>query len=152
MNRLLISSISAAWGVLLLTGCGGGDGPEIYPIRGEVTYNGKPVGQGIVTYTPATPGVGRAANGPLKADGTFVMTTFKRDDGVVRGTYNIIIHSYEEDSGAPQTREDIEAQGSRVPKMKSLVPEKYAAPETSGLTDEVDANHPGLKKIELIDG
>jgi hypothetical protein len=151
-NCFRTAIVGAALGILILAGCGGGDGLEMYPVRGEVTYNGKPVSQGIVTYTPTTPGVGRTANGPLQPDGTFVMTTLKRDDGVMRGAYNIVIHSYAEDPGAPQSREEIEAQGTRVKKMKSIVPEKYTSPETSGLTDAVDANHSGAKKIELTDG
>jgi hypothetical protein len=141
-------SIASTAAVLLLSGCGG-NGIDMVPIRGEVTYNGKPLARGIVTYMPTNPGIGRTANGPLRPDGTFVMTTQKRDDGVIPGDYNIVVYAYEE--GAPKTREEIEAGGSSAPKLKSVIPDKYASPETSGLTDKVDENHTGVKRIELSD-
>jgi hypothetical protein len=120
------------------------------PIRGEVTYNGKPLTRGTVTYIPATSGVGRAANGPIQPDGTFSMTTQTRDDGVMPGEYQIVVYSYEQ--GAPKTRDEIEAGGgANAPRLRSMIPEKYTSPETSGLSDDVDENHPGTKKIELSD-
>jgi len=143
-------SLLVAVGMLLAPGCGG-DGPEMFPVRGVVTYKGEPLSRGIVTYLPEGSGAGRPANGPIQADGTFVMTTQSRDDGVMRGAYHIIIHSYVEDPNRPQTREEIEAQGSRTPKMRSVVPEKYAGPETSPLKDTVDEKHSGFMKIELAD-
>ncbi len=133
----------------LLIGCGGGS--EMVPIRGEVTFKGQPLARGIVNYLPAEPNKGRTASGPLQADGTFVMTTMKAGDGVMPGVYDIIIHSYEENPDAPKTREEIEAAGSsgQTPLIKSIIPDKYASAETSGLNDTVDDNHSGFKKIEL---
>ncbi len=146
VRRLFAAALSLA----SVTGCQLKSGQEMYPVRGEVTYKGQPLTRGIVTYMPAQQGAGRTANGPLQPDGTFTMTTQTRDDGVMRGDYRIVIHSYEEDS-QPKSREEIEAQGSSAPKMKSVVPQKYVMPETSGLTDNVDEKHSGFKKIELTD-
>lgn len=133
----------------LSTGCGGGN--DMVPIRGEVTFKGQPLTRGIVNYVPAEQGKGRTASGPLQPDGTFVMTTQKAGDGVAPGVYDIFIHSYEENPDAPKTREEIEAAGSagKTPLIRSIIPDKYAAPETSGLADTVDDNHSGFKKIEL---
>jgi hypothetical protein len=140
-----------ALGLLAATGCGGGDGLEMFPVRGEVTYKGKPLVRGIVNYLPSSPGA-RPASGSIQPDGTFVLTTQARDDGAVRGTYDIVVHSYEDNPDAPKTREEIEAQGSRSAALvKSIIPDRYTAPETSGLTDTVDENHSGFKKIELTD-
>jgi hypothetical protein len=139
-----------AVGMLFAPGCGD-DGPKMFPVRGSVTYKGEPLSRGIVTYLPATPEAGRPANGPIQPDGTFSMTTQTRDDGVMRGTYSIIVHSYVEDPNRPQTREEIEAQGSRAPQMRSIVPNKYAAPETTPLKDTIDEKHSGFMKIELAD-
>lgn len=151
MHRVRTLSAILALAVLTATGCGGGNGLEMYPVRGEVTYKGKPLERGIVDYLPTAPDAGRPASGSIQPDGTFVLTTHARDDGAVKGTYSIVIHSYEERADAPKTREEIEAQGSRVPQWKSVIPEKYTTPETSGLTDTVDENHSGFKKIELSD-
>jgi hypothetical protein len=149
VERYARISIAAAAVLICLAGCGG-NGIELVPIRGEVTYNGKPLARGIVTYMPSTPGAGRTANGPIQPDGTFVMTTQTRGDGVVLGDYNIVVYSYEE--GGPKTREEIEAGGgANAPKLRSTIPEKYTSPEASELTDKVDGNHSGFKKIELKD-
>jgi hypothetical protein len=147
-NCARFASAAAAL-LLLLAGCGGGNQLELIPVRGTVTYNGKPLSRGVVNYVPTKAGAGRSANGPIQADGTFVMTTQKRDDGVARGTYNIVIYSDEE---APiRTREEIESQRGPTAKPKLLIPEKYVSLETSGLSDVVDDNHSGFKKIELND-
>jgi hypothetical protein len=143
-------SLVVAVGMLVAPGCGS-DGLEMFPVRGEVSYQGKPLTRGIVTYVPTTAGAGRTANGPIQPDGTFEMTTQKRGDGVTPGTYNIVIYSDEEDPNQPRTREEIESQGAAAVAPKLLVPEKYLSSETSGLSDTVDNNHSGFKKIELQD-
>ncbi len=143
-NCARFASAAAAL-LVLLAGCGGGNPLELIPVRGTVTYNGKPLGRGIVNYVPKQAGAGRSANGPILEDGTFVMTTQKRDDGVAPGTYNIVVYSDEE---APiRTREEIESQRGPAAKPKLLIPEKYMSTETSGLSDVVDDKHSGFKTI-----
>lgn len=137
-------------GAALLAGCGSNSKFDTIPIKGTVTYKGKPLTKGIVTYLPAKSGVGRTANGPLDANGAFIMTTHAKHDGVAPGDYNIVVFCYDESSEAPQTREEREAKGQAF-KQKSLIPEKYTNPATSGLTDTVDDNHSGVKQIELTD-
>ena len=148
-RRIVMIALAAS---ASLAGCGSSSELELTPVRGEVTYNGKPLTSGIVGYLPTRRGEGRAANGPIEADGTFVLTTLKRHDGVMKGAYQIVIYAYDSAS-EPKTREEIEAQSKsgRAGRPRSLVPEKYADPETSGLTDVVDAGHSGFKKIELTD-
>jgi hypothetical protein len=144
-------SLCVAVVTLASTGCGSADGPEMYPVHGSVTYKGAPLTRGIVTYIPNDLKAGRPANGPIQADGTFSMTTQTRDDGVMRGDYKITIDSYVEEPDRPQTREEIEAQGSRAPKMRSVVPEKYTSQDLTPLKDTVDEKHSGFMKIELAD-
>ncbi len=132
-------------------GCGSGNKLGTIPIEGTVTYQGKPLTKGIVSYLPAQSGVGRTASGPLDAEGKFILTTQVKHDGVVKGEYKIVVHSYDENPDEPQTREEREARGNQPVKPKSLIPEKYTNPATSGLTDTVDDNHSGVKQIELTD-
>ena len=146
------AAIALAMGMLTLAGCGSGNGLDTVPIKGEVTYNGKPLTEGTVAYLPVKPGTGRSANGPIGPDGTFSMTTQQRDDGVVKGEYNIVIYAYAPHPGEPQTREEHEAMAKAGGiKRGYVIPEKYVMPETSGLADTVDENHSGFKKIELKD-
>lgn len=136
---------------VLAAGCGSG-GPTTIPIRGEVTYNGQPlkdVPQGLVHYLP-TSGDGRQASGRIQPDGSFELTTFQKADGVVPGEYNITVSAY---TTQPElTREQVEAaHGVGIAKARLLVPEKYTDPASSGLSDTVDDNHSGFKRIELTD-
>jgi hypothetical protein len=138
--------------VLLITAGCGSDGPTTIPIRGEVFYNGSPltnVPQGMVRYMPKTD-AGRQATGRIQPDGSFVLTTFKQADGVVPGEYDITISAY---TTQPElTREQVEARGGLgITKPRLITPEKYTEPSTSGISDTVNADHSGYKRIELSD-
>lgn len=143
----IAASLSAV--ALGLLGCSGGDA-DMTPIRGEVIYNGEPLKEGTVIYTPQMPRNGQQASGGIQEDGTFEMTTRQRGDGVKHGAYNISIYAMEPHPGEPQSREEVEAAGGKI-ERGFLIPEKYADPRTSGLTDTVDGDHAGFKKIELSD-
>lgn len=144
--------IAAALGLLVLPGCGNKNPYDLYPVSGEVTYNGKPLVEGSVVYLPAEPG-GRQATGPIQPDGKFQLTTHQKNDGAVKGKYNIVVYAYEAHPGEPTSREEQEAMAQRGGiKRGFLIPDRYVDPDTSGLTDTVDENHGGFKKIELTDG
>jgi hypothetical protein len=86
---LALISLGACWG------CGSSEGarPTLLPVKGKVTYKGKPLTQGIVKFEPE--GYGRRASGKLQADGTFVLGTFKDDDGAVVGSHQVFITDVE---------------------------------------------------------
>ena len=73
------------------------------------------------------------------------MTTSKKGDGVVPGVYDITVSAY---SGTSLSREQVEA-GDRASGPKLLIPSKYLEPGSSGLSDTVDSDHSGFKRIEL---
>ncbi len=144
-----------AWliiGAAACAGCGSGSSPDLIPIRGEVVYRGKPLGDGQVIYLPAEPGAGRQASGQIQADGSFQLTTREPNDGVFKGNYKIAIYAYEPHPGEPQSREEYEelAQKGGI-KRGYLIPARYADSATSELTDKVDEQHSGFKRIELSD-
>jgi hypothetical protein len=152
MKHRVVAVIALGTGFLALAGCGSSGGLDTVPIKGEVTYNDKPLTEGTVAYLPIKPGTGRSANGPIGPDGKFSMTTQQRDDGVVKGEYQLVVYAYAPHPGEPQTREEHEAMAKAGGiKRGYIIPEKYVTPETSGLTDTVDDNHSGFKKIELKD-
>jgi hypothetical protein len=137
---------------LAVAGCGS-DGPTVVPIRGEVLYQDAPlkdVPQGLVRYLPKENSQGRQASGRIQPDGSFVLTTFKGGDGVVPGEYDIVVSAY---TTRPElTREQVEAtRGVGLEKPRLLIPEKYTEPGTSGLTDTVNSDHSGFKRIELTE-
>ena len=89
----------------------------------------------------------REATGRIQPDGSFVMTTFQKDDGVVAGEYDITVSAY---SGQLLSRQETEA-GVHTAGPKLLVPDRYLKPGSSGLSDSVASGHSGFKKIELTD-
>ncbi len=142
---------TASVALLALAGCGQGSGLRMYPIRGEVSYNGKPVTTGSVIYIPSG-SAGKQAAGKIQPDGTFQLTTRQGNDGAVEGAYQIVVYSLKGQEQGPASRDETETGKARRPaKPAYMIPEKYARPETSGLTDNVDSKHPGFKKIELKD-
>jgi hypothetical protein len=150
MSTRCIFLASLSFALAALAGCGS-DGPTVIPIRGEVLYKGAPlkdVPQGLVHYLPKT-SEGRQASGRIQPDGSFVLTTFKKADGVVPGEYDIVVSAY---TTQPElTRAQVEAARGVVPKPGLMIPEKYTKPATSGLSDAVDSNHSGFKRIELTE-
>jgi hypothetical protein len=120
-------------------------------VRGTVLYKDAPltnVTQGIVRYSPKDGGsAAREATGRIQPDGSFVMTTFQKADGVVVGEYDITVSAY---SGQELSRQETES-GVHPAGPKLLIPERYLKSSTSGLSDTVEAGHSGVKQIELTD-
>ena len=73
------------------SGCGtsASDKGFLIPVKGKVTYKGKPLAQGTVTFESEDSG--KRATGKLQADGTFVLGTYTEGDGVVAGEHSVII-------------------------------------------------------------
>ena len=100
--------------------------PDLIPVKGKVTYKGKPLTKGTITFEPD--GYGRMASGELQSDGTFVLTTLKEGDGVVAGDHRVSI------TGVDKTL------------AKDALATKYASPNTSKLEVEVDR---GAHRVHL---
>jgi hypothetical protein len=114
-------------------GCGSGSGtlPSLVPVKGIVKYKGQPLTKGTVRFEPD--GYGRMATAKLQPDGTFVLSTLSKDDGVVVGLHKVSIS----DTG-PSSK-------------KELIPKKYVNAKTSQLSAEVDSEHTEFT-FDLVDG
>ena len=69
-----------------VAGCGGdsaSSGVTTAPVKGKVTYKGQPLTVGTISFEPENSG--REATGEIKSDGSFVLTTYKKEDGAVLG-------------------------------------------------------------------
>jgi hypothetical protein len=90
---------------LLLTGCGGQDLP-LTKVSGKITFNGGPPPEtGTIAFS-LVPGTGdkglpyRPGSSPFGTDGTFVVNSFAKGDGLLPGTYKVRITCL---SGPPST-------------------------------------------------
>jgi hypothetical protein len=125
----------------LLAGCGPSR-PATVPVSGHVTWQGKPVVEGRITFYPAT---GRPATAAIGPDGVYHLRTFEADDGAVPGKHCVTIEA--KHCSRPKQPKSIEqemregfASDDREPKVEWLVPEKYSQQGTSPLTAEVTAD------------
>ena len=143
----------ALCGVLVLTigGCGGDGRPSLVKVEGKVTLNGEPLGGAKLGFIPVDQGdYGRASRATSNADGTFVVGTYAKDDGMPRGKYTVVVEKTEYVDELPDgfNIEDPEANAVSV-KMKRFLPEHYGNPSDSGLTVEVSSSGLSPETIAL---
>jgi hypothetical protein len=124
MPSLLLRSTAVAAVALCLAGCGGGSGTV--PVRGTVTFKGKPVPSGTITFIPDA---GPHATGEIGPDGTYTLTTYKAGDGAVPGSYKVVVVAMQ-DTSARLPEE-------RTPLPPPIVPTKYTSVATTDLTAQV---------------
>ena len=115
-----------------LAGCGSDS--KLGSVDGVVRLDGKPLTTGTVRFVPAG---GRAASGEIQSDGTFTLGTYGESDGALIGKHQVVIIAVQTDPDAPKEGRMMKAN----PKVKPLVPNRYMAPGTSGLTADVKPGH-----------
>jgi len=109
----------SAFGLFLLTGCGGG----LPSVTGVVTMDGQPLEGAVVMFTPAGT-AGQVATGVTDSSGKFSMGTDKQENGVRPGKYRVTITKTAE---VPKP----------VPYFGDVMAQKYAA-KAGGDTKEVN--------------
>jgi hypothetical protein len=137
---LLVSCVIAA-------GCSSGtdkwkaNRPKTVPATGTISLNGQPLEEAQVVLVPS--GGSHGASALSNASGMFALQTFPPDDGVVSGTYKVMVIKslvpQNPDPGSPE---------SKVPqRAKLLIPKKYTDANTSGL--EIVVPETGKTDIKL---
>ena len=128
------------------SGCGRGDRVDVYPVKGRITFNGRPmVGGGSIAFLPTGDQKGKAAGGTIAADGTYELTTYEEGDGSMVGDFRVIINQTVVDE--PETDLNSDAGGSKgaaepvvlVPK-KDRIPFIYSDPANTPLKARVEAD------------
>lgn len=133
MDFVRIASMTSPLLVILICGCG----PRVAEVRGKVTFDGKSVTAGLVTFAPK--GVegkfeaGKPATAVVDQNGEFKLSTFQEGDGALVGVHNV---SYQA-PGPP--RDDI-------PKMAEAYKQFGHLRLKSGFEFEVK---PGVNNIKL---
>jgi hypothetical protein len=125
---------------LLGSSCSGGNRLPVYPVRGQVFYDGKPAARALVIFHPLADGPVKELRpaGHVAADGTFALTTYAEGDGAPAGDYAVTV-----DWRQPTPPVDGAEPGP------SLIPARYNSPSSSGLTVTVSSGHNDLEPINL---
>lgn len=124
---------------LLASGCGSGGGdPSLVSVSGTVTRVGSPVAGATVTFH-APEGSG-SAFGLTDADGVYSLTTAPGNRGARPGNYTVTITKVEISGGdsLPEDHPDYGKTPVAEQSAKSLLPEKYGDPKSSGLAVTVE--------------
>jgi hypothetical protein len=115
----------------------GPSGPKMASVYGKVTYQGKPVTQGTVTFQASGTG-GRNATGLIDSQGNYTLQTENPGDGALLGDYIVTIYAHDEPVLDYTPKTPI--------RPKLLVPAKYEKPESSGLKATI---HGGSNPIDF---
>ena len=128
---------------LMLVGCGGGGasgGPKRHPVSGSVTYSGKPVVSGTITFGPTDAAKGTPDTATIGKDGSFQL-----ERGLAAGDYTVLITSYKRpiaDIPPPEM--------AKLGDSNWAIPKKYTDVKTSDLKFTVKAQS-NTAKFELKD-
>ena len=134
--RWLIAFTLSTAVLVTAVGCGSSES-NIGRVEGIVRLDGKPLTTGKIRFLPTA---GRGAIAEIQPDGTFTLGTFSKADGALIGMHKVAVIAVE---SGPGGRPD---PGVPRPTLRSLVPDRYLAVGTSGLTYEVK---PGLNRAEF---
>lgn len=126
MNKFVL--FSAAVTVLFCAGCGNQSLYEVAVVRGTVTLDGKPLTGGKVMFAPVAQGQnaksGKPGFGQLNRDGTFVVSTYGKEDGAVIGKHWVsIMRNLKVGDSEKPTTEEPEMPFERVtfPRQQNIV-------------------------------
>lgn len=121
-----VSLLSIVLSILpLAIGCGG---PAKSTVSGKVTYQGKAMPAGFVTFVPAN---GAPLHAEIQSDGSY------RLNNVPLGTVKIAVkpqEGQEMPTAMPRDPKNYGKFKAAATERKSSIPDKYTDPEQSGLT------------------
>ncbi len=139
--------------LLVLASCGGSDDGlgKRYPVSGQVTYNGKPLEKGEISFIPEDAKKNAGASGRIE-NGTYSLSTGGEGDGAQVGSYKVTITAKEDYMAKAKAAFEKEAKQQRessfIPpqfvakaeaEAKSLIPAGYGDARTTTLKGEVKA-------------
>ncbi len=133
-QRVLQGVLTMGVASFLVAGCNANK-VALSLVEGQVLLDDKPLTTGTVITQPTT---GQGARGAIQSDGRFTLETRELGIGAVPGIHRVGVVAVEStDLGNPEAP------------SKSLVPQIYNSPLTSGLTIEVKAGEKNEVTLSL---
>jgi glycine/D-amino acid oxidase-like deaminating enzyme len=105
--RRVLGLIAAV--TLVATGCDRAGKVPVYPVRGQVFYDGKPAaGVQVYLFPTAAPGIPDIPTNPhgiTGPDGRFALGTYSEEDGAADGSYQVVLIWPPENKGGEEHQE-----------------------------------------------
>ncbi|QEH39010.1 hypothetical protein OJF2_76220 [Aquisphaera giovannonii] len=111
-STLLTTAALAAAASFPLSGCGSSSGEvntATLPVKGVVTYKGKPLTSGVINFEPEA--AGTEAHGAIGPDGSFTLTSYKDGDGAVAGPHRVAVSGTSKKDGVPAKYKNVSSSG-----------------------------------------
>lgn len=141
-RRAAQASLSPLLALALLSLVGCGPGVDMGAVTGTVTLDGKPMTFGTVMMQHVEGG--QPSRAEIQPDGSFVMSTYKPEDGARVGSNRIRVTAYStQDPSRPGGVSNSGALGVLV------IPEQYGSFGRSGLTADVQPGENPPLVLEL---
>ena len=143
MRNILL--FTAIFTTMVLTGCS--NKLATVMVTGTITYEGEPLADASISFSPVTEGQGHPAYGTTDSSGKYVLQTILGavGAGTTPGEYMVTITKLEKPKPAQEVRTDSSgrpiATASSMgppPRLKSLIPDRYSSVDTSELTATVE--------------
>ena len=135
----VLFSIVAAFSA---TGCNKADNDrvQVFPVNGQLQWNGKPLAEAFVVFHPRESGAtaAPAAHGQTDQEGKFRLTTYEAGDGAAVGEYAVTVQHYE-----------LIKSGDSYSAGPNVLPKKIADPTTTNITIRIAAGANQLEPIEI---
>jgi hypothetical protein len=138
--RGTVSLVATAIVALLLDGCSDSGKVRTYPVSGRVMLEGKPMaGGGAISLIPVTDQQGKTAAGIIKPDGTYVLGTYKEDDGSMTGDFRVVIFQETVKEGQAAPDGTVAAPGAiATVAAADKIPSIYASDRQTPLTTKIE--------------
>jgi hypothetical protein len=119
--------------------CSGANRPPVYPVHGQLFYQGKPAANALVVFHALDENGGTSGMRPhatVQADGSYALGTYGAEDGAPAGEYAVTVEWWL----AGQNKRG--AEGDDAP--TNHLPARFASPKTSRLAATVQ---PGTNEV-----
>ena len=100
---------------------------DMAAVEGTVTLDGQPLSEGKVLFAPVASGetakAGKPGFGPLNADGTFVVSTYGKEDGAVVGSHWVTVIQTilpDNSNATPDTAESVKFKRYKFPQQQTV--------------------------------
>ena len=117
----------------VIAGCGSGTG--LFPVTGQVTYQGKPLEHGSIAFVSPK---SRQVTGEIERGEIANVTTVHANDGIAAGEYMVAITSLDQSD---------KFKNSMAP--PSIIPVRYSEVTTSNLKATILPNNDNVLRFDL---